>query len=281
MNHQDIIAKKIDFLGGHSSQDISQEMQSIVEADKALAAELNFIESVWTDETIDSQAHPTANLDARFYQMLSQAQSFQTQSIQTQSAQEATAEPKGFFGLLKQIFSVQPVAQFALLAMLFMGGWIAKDFNQPSNVNLTAKLENQIDSLNVMVALSMLQNNSTTERLAGVSYAKQSGINDKKITQILFNILHSDNSDAVRLAAIDVLSMQAQEVSVQNKLLDSLNNSQSSMVQASIARVLLNRHQQFNQKELLEIFNSKKLDKEVIRYLKQQEQIRNKNDLMI
>lgn len=276
MNHQEIIAKKIEFLNGHSSQDITPELQAIIDADHELKTELNFIESVWAKDSVQSLELPTANMDARFYQMLSQAQAFPP----VQMKQQEKVNNKGLLGILQQLLSPQPVAQLALLAMLFMGGWIAKDYNQPVPTNLTAKLENQIDSLNVMVALSMLQNQSTTERLAGVNYAKESRISDKKITQVLFNILNSDRSHAVRLAAIDVLSVQASNSAVQVQLLDSLNESQSTMVQASIARLLIN-NSNTNHENILDILNSKSLDEDVISYLKQQNKTDNTNQLDI
>lgn len=269
MNYQNIIAKKIEFLNGHSQHDISAEMQTLVKDNQELQAELAFIESIWADQSSPEDVKPTSNMDARFYQMLSQAQVSQSENDGTIRNQ---SQNKGLLERLQSLFVLQPVAQFAMLAMLFLGGWLANDITAPNIVNSTAKLEQQVESLNVMVALSMLQNQSTTERLAGVSYASTSQIKDSKITQVLFEILNQDRSNAVRLAVIDVLSNQAEESIVRSQLLESLNENQSTMVQASLARLLLNSNTQLSQNELLILLNNKGLDKEVIDYLQQHSQ---------
>ena len=269
MNHQNIIARKIEFLNGHSQDDISTEMKAVVNDNQELQAELAFIESIWTNLSPTEETKPTSNMDARFYQMLSQAQASQSDSNGTIRNQ---SQSKGLLERFQSLFTFQPMAQFAMLAMLFLGGWLANDVTAPGSVNSTANLEQQIESLNVMVALSMLQNQSTTERLAGVSYANTSQVNNSKITQVLFEILNQDRSNAVRLAVIDVLSKQAEESMVRSQLLDSLNENQSTMVQASLARLLLNSNTQLSQNELLELLNNKGLDKEVIDYLQQHSQ---------
>lgn len=275
MNHQNIIAKKIEFLNGHSMDDIDSEMQAVVSESQELQTELDFIESIWANQSPIEEIEPTSNMDARFYQMLSQAQTSQSDNDETIRNR---SQNKSLLERFQSLFVLQPMAQFAMLAMLFVGGWLANDITVPNPVNSTAKLEQQIESLNVMVALSMLQNQSTTERLAGVSYANTSHINDSKITQVLFEILNQDRSNAVRLAVIDVLSKQAEESMVRSQLLDSLNENQSTMVQASLARLLLNSNTQLSQSELLNLLNNKGLDKEVIDYLQEYSQT-NRSDV--
>ncbi len=269
MNHQTIIAKKIEFLNGHSGEDISPEMQAIVNADQQLRDELAFIESIWSNNLVLQDQQPSSNMDARFYQMLSQAQHSQSEGSRSSKAR---TQSHSLLERIRGLFAAQPVAQFALLTILFMGGWIAKDFSSQNPVNATAILEKQVESLNVMVALSMLQNHSTTERLAGVSYANNSQLDNSKITDVLFEILNQDRSNAVRLAVIDVLSKQAEKSRVRSQLVESLNERQSAMVQVSIARLLLNSHTRLNQSELLGLLNNKELNQEVIDYLQQYNQ---------
>ncbi len=269
MNHQTIIAKKIEFLNGNSKGDISSDMQAEVDSDQNLKDEILFVESIWVDKSLQNEQQPSASLDARFYQMLSQAQSSKHQI----DSKEPLAN--GWFESVKNIFSIQPFAQLALLTMLFFGGWFANDYTEGNTNNSTAKLQQQVQSLNVMVALSMLNNQSTTERLAGVSYAADSQISNSKITQVLFDILNRDRSSAVRLAVIDVLSTQANESVIQSQLIDSLNENQSTMVQASLARLILSTNNRLTSEELFSLFKEKGVDTEVIDYLISRS---NKND---
>ena len=69
-----------------------------------------------------------------------------------------------------------------------------------------------------MFALSLLQQQSASDRLRGVSYSYQMDKGDVQIREALLETLNSDSSVDVRLAAVDALRrMAAQHLRVSDQ----------------------------------------------------------------
>ena len=68
-----------------------------------------------------------------------------------------------------------------------------------------AQLQDEVMKTQRMVALSLLQQQSATERLRGVSYSNRVEGPDREVLQALLHTVKYDTSVDVRLAAIDAL----------------------------------------------------------------------------
>jgi len=90
-----------------------------------------------------------------------------------------------------------------------------------------------------MVALSLLQQESATERLRGVDYTGGMQTMEPEVISALTEAVAHDPSVNVRLAAIDVLSKASGSPAVLQSLRQSLPRQESPMVQAALIDYLV------------------------------------------
>lgn len=259
MNHQDIISQKIEFLNGNSQQDLSSEALKAIAENDELANEILFIEALWNAPELNTVDKPSAQMQARFYQMLSHAQSTKAT---TDESKATSRDP-----LLVRLGLFKPAFQMLLLMVVFGVGW---SINSPSSAvknEQTAALESRVDALNVMVALSMLNKDSAAERLAGIDYAKNVNLADEQLTESLLTLVNSDRSSAVRLSAVEALANKKDQRKIVNSIVESLSRQKNVFVQIALVELLQNSVA-LNAQQLDLIYSNKNLDSEVIQILK-------------
>jgi hypothetical protein len=97
-----------------------------------------------------------------------------------------------------------------------------------------AGLQEEVHQMRQLVTLSLLDQQSASERLRGVDYSSRV---DQSDTQVLAALLHAVNHDPsvnVRLAAVDALRKFAGNPSVKGKLDLALRKQDSPMVQLAL-----------------------------------------------
>ena len=96
-------------------------------------------------------------------------------------------------------------------------------------------LREEVTGLREMVSLSLLQQQSASERLKGVSWAAQldAGSNDTVVTALL-NALSNDPNENVRLASVDALKRFAARDAVRSGAVTALERQTSPMVQIAL-----------------------------------------------
>jgi hypothetical protein len=102
-----------------------------------------------------------------------------------------------------------------------------------------SQLHKEITATREMVALSLLQQQSATQRLKGVDYSGQMPRLEPEIVSALIQAVNSDPSVNVRLAAIDALGKAAGSGGVLSSLAQSLQGQDSPMVQAALIDYLV------------------------------------------
>ena len=254
MNDEQIIQAKINFLSGESQNDLSAEMNVFVAKDLTLVEELKFIEKFWNSTKDSDDELPSSQLSNNFYAMLDQAKSAQQSTQQSIEASRDNKQNKStFFQLFENLFIGKPVLQFATIMMVFTLGYF---LNQPQYIEqdeAMVNLQKQVKALNSMVALSMIQKNSASERLAGVSYSKQSNVEDETLTMALIELLNSDSSSAVRLAVIDADYTRGSILSLQAKLLESIPKQSNALVQMGLIRLILEKGNALGKQKVIEM----------------------------
>lgn len=97
-----------------------------------------------------------------------------------------------------------------------------------------ADMHSELTNMRQMVAISMLQQQSASDRLQGVNYTNREEHLDPQVFAALMHTLRYDNSVDVRLAALDALSRHAGQPAVRKSVVDSLQTQQSPMVQVAL-----------------------------------------------
>jgi hypothetical protein len=101
-------------------------------------------------------------------------------------------------------------------------------------------MQSELTGMKQLVVLSMLQQQSATERLQGVTWSTREEQLDPQVLSALLHTLRYDGSVDVRLAALDALSRHARQPQVHKGILDAaLQEQQSPLVQVALIDLLL------------------------------------------
>jgi len=138
-------------------------------------------------------------------------------------------------------FAARPAWQFALAAGLLLAGVFAgrMAFAPRGENPEMAQLKGQVEGLRQLVALSMLQGQSASDRLSGVNYSLEMAQPDAKVEQALLHAVDNDPNVNVRLRAVDALQKYASNPEVRRALVDSVPVQESPLVQIALIDLLV------------------------------------------
>jgi hypothetical protein len=131
----------------------------------------------------------------------------------------------------------QIAAVAALVAVAFLAGLSAG--RRGGNDKELASLHRELADTRRLVALSLLQQQSASDRLAGVSWSTRAGGPNQQVLEALLTTLRYDDSVDVRLAALDALRRYGDQVIVRDGVGDSLAHQDSPMVQLAVVDSLV------------------------------------------
>lgn len=148
----------------------------------------------------------------------------------------------------ERLLPTQPALQFAFsLALLAVGVFVGTRFlEKPAAPAVTddsakreiAALRSQVDNMGKLVAASLLQQKSTSERLQTVLATLDLKSPDRKVLTDLVGALAFDPSVNVRLSAIEALTPHADEDVVRAGLLAALPRENAPLVQVAMIELL-------------------------------------------
>jgi hypothetical protein len=95
-------------------------------------------------------------------------------------------------------------------------------------------LRNEVTDLRQMVSLSLLQQQSASERLKGVAWASQLESSDNTVVTALLEALSNDPNVNVRLASVDALKRFATQDTVRRGAVTALERQTSPLVQIAL-----------------------------------------------
>jgi hypothetical protein len=144
----------------------------------------------------------------------------------------------------RNIWPANPAWQVAIAAMclaagLGAGAYLERGHGERDEV---AQLREEVANTKEMVALSMLQQQSATERLRGVDYSTRMSSMEPQVIDALVQAVNRDANVNVRLAAIDALGKVANETRVRASMREALTQQDSPMVQAALIDYLVDAH---------------------------------------
>ena len=129
-------------------------------------------------------------------------------------------------------------------------------------------LRDEVRSLSRLVTLSLLKQDSASERLRGVSFGREAGRGDDRVLQALLDTLRHDPDVNVRLATVDALAPALGQPAVRGQLVLEVGAQRSPIVQIALIDMLLARDRAGTQRQLLDLTASPSLDATVRGYLR-------------
>ena len=138
----------------------------------------------------------------------------------------------------------RPAAQIAcamatLVIGLLAGHALTIDVQRGTEV---ARLEQEVASTRQLVALSLLRQQSASDRLKGVDWSEQIPRPEPQVVNALVETINYDDAVDVRLAAVDALRRLSTQSSVRNALVDALARQESPLVQIALIDAVADHH---------------------------------------
>jgi anti-sigma factor RsiW len=130
-----------------------------------------------------------------------------------------------------------------------------------------ASLERQVSDLREVVAVTLLEHGSVSERLQGVAYGRGAA-EDDRIVGALFTRLLEDPNVNVRLAAVDALRPMMARGERRGQLLEAVAHQDSPLVAISLIDLLLEAGGAGARKGLMELSGDSRLDPAIRGYLR-------------
>lgn len=188
--------------------------------------EIESLKATWTKVGTIPVAVPGPNLRTRFEVMLEAY------------AQGLDHSPSESWRRTMNSWRQRPVAQTAFaLGLLVMGIVLGHQFRpaqNPQSSSEIVELRGELRETRQMVALSLLQQQSASERLKGVNWSYQLQQPGSEVLTALLDTLMHDSNVNVRLAAIDALQQFGTQQIVRNGIVQALTRQDSPMVQMAL-----------------------------------------------
>jgi hypothetical protein len=128
--------------------------------------------------------------------------------------------------------ALQALAATAVLALgLAVGRYTAAPAVAPAEIDV---MRQELQDLRHMFTLSLLQQQSATDRLKGVSWSGQIDMPRNDIVQALLDALANDPNVNVRLASLDALERFADREPVRRAAVDAVQTQISPLVQIAL-----------------------------------------------
>jgi len=189
--------------------------------------EVSRICGLWQSLDLLPLEEPSSRLRDRFYEML---------GAYRQGLASNPSRASGKAGGWWRMPAWQLAAAVALLAVgMGIGYGVRGDKSRPELV----QLREEVTSMRQLVALSLLQQQSASERLRGVSWAYQAEPSDREVLGALVTAVNHDANVNVRLAAVDALRRFAASPETRRAVVDALPTQTTPLVQVALIDLLV------------------------------------------
>jgi hypothetical protein len=175
--------------------------------------------SEWRDEP------PGPAVRARFYQMLEAYEEGRRAALTPVKPARSAWWP------------LAPVWQFAAAACLLVLGFYTgslRPWERGENVQELATLRSEVQNMRQLVALSLLQQQSASDRLRGVNYSYRVEPSDTEVLSALLRTVNTDANVNVRLAAVDALRPFLDSPVARRGITQALMKQSSPLVQVAL-----------------------------------------------
>lgn len=166
---------------------------------------------------------------------------------------------------LAMAMRLRPAFQLGLGMLLISGGfavgYLARSVQNGHEE--IAGLRSEVHAMRQMVTISLLKQQSASERLKGVSWSAQVTRPDAEFLSTLVHTLNYDPNVDVRLAAVDALARFAGYPEIRRNLVQSLSLQDSPLVQISLIDLLVQLHEQQSIDMLKQLVDDDSRDPEV------------------
>lgn len=201
------------------------EFSAHLESCESCRSEVSRVGVLWQSLDLLPLEEPSGKVRDRFYEMLG-AYRQGLASVETRPVSRWWTMP-----------TWQVAAAAALVAVGLGVGYGMRGNGQPPAE--VSQLREEVASMRQLVALSLMQQQSASERLRGVSWAYQAEPSDREVLGALVTAVNHDTNVNVRLAAVDALRKFAASPETRKAVVDALPSQTTPLVQVALIDLLV------------------------------------------
>lgn len=198
---------------------------------------------------------PGPEAGARFHRML------EAEKRRIDAASKSTPQENvpGWLSSLLQPLQTPKLAWGALLLLcgILIGNWAAPVNDYRDQMD---ELSSEVNQMREVMMMSLLDNDSATERLKAVNISADIPTSEPRITEALLRTLNSDPNVNVRIAAVEALLHHAEDPDVREGLVRSISRQSSPLVQAALADAMLLLQEERSVEEFRNLLEQEEVD---------------------
>ena len=248
MNCQRIQDSFIDYQAGSLPADEAAQLRTHLASCPTCQREWSALQEISRKlDALPAEEEPGPRLREQFYAML---ETHQREADAPSPFALARSRLDRFFTAL---LPAQPALQFAFALALLLGGlfagqhYLAPKANPATDASAKAELaalRAQVNSMGQLVTYSLLQQQSTSERMRTVLATMDLKSPDRKVLTDLVGSLAFDPSINVRLSAVEALAPHADDSLVRAGVLSALPRENAPLVQVAMIELLASARDQ-------------------------------------
>ena len=218
---------------------LSPDQHRSVEAHLQQCADCSEEVAVWRKLSLLPVEQPSPMSRVRFEAMLQAYLAGRSNQPASSPSWKKRPSSWNFFHWLRSPLGAAAWSTALLAIGVFAGLHLAGPKPTPPDI---AEIQKQLESTKQLVVLSMLQQQSASARLEGVSWSTREQQLNPLVLSALLHTLRYDPSVDVRLAALDALSRHSAQPQVRSSVVNALQEQQSPLVQVALIDQLVEWH---------------------------------------
>ncbi len=223
MTCEDIKPLFADYWSGTLSPEDRARVEQHLEICADCRAESKRLEALWRNLALLPADEPDSALRERFYETL---------SAYRDGAATGAKPRAAVWQMLSRIA--------AGIALVTMGAGIGYGLrSNQASANEVTQLRGEVNNMRQLVTLSLLQQQSASERLRGVSWAVRAEPSDTEVLDALLAHVNHDPNVNVRLAAVDALRPFASNRVTRDAVMQALAGQTEPIVQVALIDLLV------------------------------------------
>jgi hypothetical protein len=232
MRCEDVHTELADYLAGRSAA--AAEVAAHLRSCPACQAEVEGLDDTWRLlGSVPAEQLDSARLRARFDESVAEYAGDQRSGSDTGWPASRRAWP------ISRSFAQGALAAAAALILGVVLGRQTSAPPAPATDPQIAGLRQELHDMRQMVTLSLLQQQSASDRLKGVTFTGRLDSPDNEVVTALVDTLMHDANVNVRLASIDALKRFAEHDVVRRGTVDALTRQTSPLVQIALIDYLI------------------------------------------
>ena len=157
------------------------------------------------------------------------------------------------------------------LGLVLLGltiGWVVNSSNSTSSDEI-AELSDKLGEMREMMVLSMLEKESTSERIKAVNLTRDMSDINEKITSALLQTLNQDKNVNVRLTTLEALAPYADHPQVRMGLIQAIQHQEHPIVQMALAEMMVSLQEKRSVNALKGLLDKEELPEEAKEKIKE------------